>query len=278
MELDALTPGTLAKISAAFTAENKLVVETENLDGFTLHLEKHPKFDASKKIAVEIDGKKFKTEAKNRLSFSKNGKTWKAEAIDLPANAKQKGAEGPLKEAFASRHVYVYGTLDNPSQEVLNERIKIANEAANWSVYRGGFLGRYMVFPRVVADKELRPSDIEDANLIVLGTKESNAVIAQHQDVLPMHLKEDTEAFGLFYIYPLNGKYIAVSSGLPWWQQEGTSGFNFLPASLSSLTGFKDFILFEGPNKISEGYFTNQWQLPESAKEKVKASGVVEIR
>src|SRR5690606_14240058 len=148
----------------------------------------------------------------------------------------------------------------------------------NWSVYRRAFLGRYMVFPRVVSDKDLRETDVQHANLILLGTKETNAVIAQHQDVLPMHLEDESEEFGLFYIYPLNGRYVAVSSGLPWWRQASASGFNFLPTSLSSLSTFKDFILFEGSNRISEGYFTNHWNLPEAEKEKIETSRVVDFR
>lgn len=280
VEISALTPGTLASLTAKFTQTNKISVETENLDAFTLHLDGHPQFDSSKKPAVTIDGKKIKADANTTLSFYKTKNKWTAGAPQTASGTKQKGAEGPISEAFASRHVYVYGTLDNPSQEVLAERIKLANEAANWSVYRGPFLRRYMVFPRVVSDKELRQSDLENANLILLGTRETNAVIAENGEVLPLHLKGGTDQYGLFYVYPLNGKYVAVSSGIPWWKKATTSGFNFLPANLAGLAEFKNFILFENAvdNKISEGFFTNQWNVPDAEAEKLKASGVISVK
>ncbi|MCK7542179.1 MAG: hypothetical protein MZV63_70530 [Marinilabiliales bacterium] len=37
--------------------------------------------------------------------------------------------------------------------------------------------GRIMVFPGVISDKEVRQSDYVTSNLILFGTKETNAII-----------------------------------------------------------------------------------------------------
>ena len=73
-----------------------------------------------------------------------------ATKYEASATAKQAGAEGPMSEVIASRHVYIYGTADSPSPAEAQKRREQAEQAANWSVYRNAFLGRVMVFPRVV--------------------------------------------------------------------------------------------------------------------------------
>jgi hypothetical protein len=58
------------------------------------------------------------------------------------------------------------------------------------------------------------------------------------------------------------------------------SGFPYLPASLTTLSDLKDFILFKGTTKsaVAEGYFTDAWKLTEADKKKLNDSGVVTIK
>ena len=74
-----------------------------------------------------------------------------------------------------------------------------------------------MIFPRVAADKDVRPSDFQSSNLILFGTRETNGVIARFADRLPLELKAAAEGYGLAYIFPIDGRYVVVASGLPWW-------------------------------------------------------------
>lgn len=279
VSFDAITPGTLAKIDAKFSDTNKMDISTEALDAFSLNLKGHSRFAEGKIISITIDGKKVKVPSDAALSFSKVKGKWIAEKYEAPALSKEYGSEGPLFEAFTSRHVYVYGTKDNPSAEELRSRIETALQAANWSMYRGEFLGRIKFFPRVIADKEVRSSDLESANLILFGTSETNSVIEQYKDRLPVHLKvQATKDHGLFYIFPVNGKYVAVNSGLPWWTNAADpQGFSFISQVHGILSEFKDFILFKESQKniITEGYFTNVWDLSHSALQSMKASGVI---
>jgi hypothetical protein len=206
-----------------------------------------------------------------------NGK-WVSTKYEATALSKKKGAEGPIHAAFDARHIYVYGTGGNPSEAELKARMAIAEEAANWSVYRGAFLGRIMVFPRVVADRDVRQSDFETCNLILFGTKETNTVIEKYSERLPMHLNAAaTKDHGLFYIYPMDGHYLAISSGLPWWTGAQQTGFRFIPPALSVLNEQKDFLLFKdgATNVVADGYFNEGWKLNDEDGKKLESGGVM---
>ncbi|MBC7921147.1 MAG: phospholipase, partial [Ferruginibacter sp.] len=184
-----------------------------------------------------------------------------------------------ISAAFASRHLYVYGTGGNPTPEELRARTEVATQAANWSAYRGEFAGRVMFFPRVVADKDVRPSDLASANLILFGTKETNALIGKYSDRLPLQLNANATGYGLFYVFPVDGHYVAVSSGLPWWTGLLAQGYPFVPPVQRVLADFQDFILFrESPrNVVAEGHFDANWRTPENEAKALTATGVVTV-
>lgn len=274
---DKLIPGTLAKIDAKYTAPNQLDITTTSLGAFTLNLKDHPKYQSGKPLTVTIDGKKVKTQSGDAISFTKKDGKWtnaKAESTNEGKNSK---LEGPIKEAFASRHIYVYGTAGNPSQEELKKRMDLATEAANWSFYRGAFLGRIMFFPRIVADKDVRPSDFESSNLVLFGTPETNLLIEKYKDRLPLLLDQSKQSdHGLFYVYPIDGHYVAVSSGLPWWANSQGQNYRFPPA-FNEVPNLKDFVLFKNNAKevVVDGYFDNDWKLSAESRSKLAAGGVL---
>ncbi|MCF0073184.1 phospholipase [Dyadobacter sp. CY261] len=273
--------GKLAEIDAKFTKENTLEISTQNLEKFTLNLKGHPKFQSGVALSLKIDGVTVNAKTDSTLTLFRDAKKWSVEGASIMSiyTGKKKGAEGPIYDAFSSRHVYVYGTVDNPSPDELRKRMDIATQAASWSQYRGEFLGRMMFFPRVLSDKEVRPSDIETSNLILFGTKETNALIAKHAAQLPVHLKKADSAHGLFYVFPIDGHYVAVSSGLPWWAGMKDEGFPFVPVMQRKLSEFKDIIFFKesSANLLIDSYFTEAWKLDEESKRKLSTSGAVDI-
>ena len=279
VRLDKIIPGQTADIKAILNHDNLIKVTTNQLESFTLQLKDHPHYSISKKTAISIDGQLINLGIiTGTLSFEKIGKKWTAIKYSLSTQMKHQGQGGPIFDGFSSRQVYVYGTKDSPDPEVLKTRIALALQAANWSVYRGEFLGRMMFFPRVISDKEVRPSDLESSNLILFGTRESNSMITT--DVTPISLTPDNlKSYGLIYIYPNNGHYIVVSSGLPWWTGRQEKGYRFMPLEVSGLSLMKDYLLFKGDvNSIeAEGYFDNNWKLGESQKLALKNSGVVSL-
>jgi len=279
VKIDELTPGELATVDAKFTAANKVEVSTSGLGAFTLNLEGHPQFNSSGKISVSVDGQPFSLKSAGSVSFMKSKDIWANRKFTPGLTSKQPGAEGPVYEAVAGSHIYVYGTGGNPSQEELATRRAQAAAAADW-IGRGG---RIMVFPRVISDKEVRQSDYVTSNLVLFGTKETNAIIEKFADKLPIHLNADAKDYGLLYIFPMNRHYILVSSGLSWWtppkEAPGQGGLTFMGSNVEVLKMFRDFILFrESPdNSLVQGTFNHEWKLKEGDAETLKASGVIKL-
>jgi len=281
---DNLTPGVETSIDANFTGKNNLDITTSNLLAFTLNLEGHPQFDAKSKVSVTIDGKSFGVKSPDAVSFSMENGNWKNKKFTPGLFSKEHGAEGPLSDAISSNHIYVYGTQGDPSREELQARQAVASQAADWAFDRG-FAGRVMIFPRSLADNGVRQSDIETSNLVLFGTAATNSWISKYADRLPIQLNEGAEGYGLVYIYPMNGHYILINSGLPWWTPPSSSegqrgGISMIAGKGSALNAFPDFILFKGTpdNVISKGYFDNNWEIPEPEAIKLKASGVVQLK
>jgi hypothetical protein len=144
--------------------------------------------------------------------------------------------------------------------------------------------GRIMVFPRVVSDKEVRASDYVTSNLVLFGTRETNAVIEKFADNLPIHLNADQPGYGLVYIFPLNRHYVIVNSGLPWWtpaaKTAGQGGYAFMGSKVEALRKYQDFVLFResSDNIITQGIFDNNWKLPAEAAEAMKTTGAVIVK
>lgn len=200
-----------------------------------------------------------------------------------------------MSEVIASRHIYVYGTGGNPSPEELENRRARAVQAANWSVYRGPFLGRIMVFPRVVADREVRPSDLESSHLVLFGTRETNSLIVQYSDRLPIQLNaEAANEYGLLYVFPVEERYVLISSGLPWWgpaqpipgaapargAAPGRRPSPFMGDVVAlGLMGLPNFLLFQGSpeNVLVEGRFDHSWRVPEADARQLRATGAVTV-
>jgi len=283
VRFDALVPGRLASIDAQFTDANHLEIATQALDGFTLRLAGHPRFTPGQPLAVQIDGEQLDFPADDSVSFSRRDFLWVAAPYAAAPSEKRPGLEGPMREAIASRHIYVYGTAGDPTDEEQTARREQAERAAEWSVYRGWFWGRVMVFPRVVADREVRPSDVADANLVLFGTPQTNSLIAQYRDRLPLHLTESATAdYGLVYVFPLDSNYVLVNEGRPWWDRPEVAGpgspfTNVVPAM--QLFDQQDYLLFDatGGDGAVEGRFDRTWRLTDRDAALLAASGAVAV-
>jgi beta-glucosidase len=291
---DRLTPGKFAKIDAEFKAPNRLEITTADLDGFTLNLAGHPKYTRGRPVQITIDGKVL-TASGDSISLHKQDAAWSPGKFERAPDAKHPGLEGPMSEAVAKRHVYVYGTADKPSREEIQARRAVAERAAAF----GGNTqtgGRLLLNMRAIADTQVRPSDYESSDLVLFGTKETNAAIAKLADKLPLHLSAGAKDYGLLYVFPVNGHYILVNSGTPWFpltdplpQQGGgrggaggprpdiSLGIDILPTAQRALTKFGDFVLFHGTpaNVIVQGRFDDRWQIRPGDLDKMKATGVV---
>lgn len=279
VEIDGLTPGAPASIDARFAAVNRLEVTASGLDGFTLNLAGHPKFSRTGTLAVSINGSALKSPARETVSFVRAGGGWKPGRYAPAVGEKRPGLEGPISEAVASRHIYVYGTAGTNWEEELNRRREQAGRAADWSTPRR----RLLLSLKAVADRDLRETDRASANLVLFGTVSTNRLIAELSPRLPLELNPGAADYGLAFVFPVDGRYVLVSSGLPWWTGAEFSrrpGLHYTGTPASVLPALGDYILFKGSidNVIAEGRFDRNWRLPADAAARIKATGAVTIR
>lgn len=271
LRIDGLTPGILASIDAVRTG-TAIRIQTRNIDAFTISAEP----GRAPVATVTIDGAAVRMRPARTVTFTKT--TGWAAAAYTPAG-KRPGAEGPIAEAAAGRHIYVYGSIGVRTADELSVRRKIAETAAAWSSLRA----RVNLKPRVKADSEISPEDIDTADLILFGTRETNSLIARLAPTLPLALNAGAADYGLLFIAPAGKHYALVSSGLPWWtgaDEANRGGYQYAPEQYRLLGTFGDYILFKGSlaNVLAEGRFDRNWKLPAEAAARITATGTVTLR
>jgi hypothetical protein len=270
VRIDGLTPGVTGSIDARQAGAGEIRIETQNIDGFTLSLD-HPV------SSVFVDGVALRVAPAASLSFRKQSGRWTTGRI--PPAAKRFGREGPAAEVASERHIYIYGTAGAPSPDELNFRRKQAETAAAWSSERERL---QLSFP-VKADSAVTQQDLDTADLVLFGTRETNSVIAQFTDRLPLALNAGAADYGLLFIADVGKHYALVSSGLPWWtgfDDAGRQTGRFAPKTYAELSTFGDYIFFKGSlaSVVAEGRFDKNWKLPPDAAAKMMATGTVTVR
>jgi len=300
LSIDGLTPGTPAAIDAVWTAKNALKVETANVDGFTIRPGSAPGASPPAAVArvaargarrggipatvppaalltVTIDGTALRVRPAAALSFSKASGEWRAGRFD--PGGKRPGAEGPIWQAAAARHIYVYGSAGAATAEELEGRRERAATAADWSTPRA----RLALHLPVKADTAITADDLDSADLVLFGTAATNTLIARFRDRLPLALNPGAADYGLLFVAPLGKHYALVSSGLPWWtgaeEARPPVGISFAPPRFRLLQTFGDYILFKGSlnHVVAEGRFDRNWKVPADASAQMLATGTVTV-
>jgi pimeloyl-ACP methyl ester carboxylesterase len=277
VRIDSLDPGTPASIDARFTGDNEIEIQTASVYGFTLTLAGHSKFRPAAPLRLMIDGKPHSVKVQAQVSFARDGPGWKAARYTPAAGEKRPGLEGPIAEAIASRHIYVYGTGDAATPEEIRRREGQAAKAASWSTPQD----RLFVGFRSMPDSDVTDADLRSANLVLFGNRITNTLIARFARRLPLELNPSAADYGLVFVAPVDGRYVVVNSGLPWWtdarqaNRPGARGDE--PFEL--LSTFGDYILFKGSlkNVVAEGRFDRNWKVPAAEAARLKATGAVNI-
>ena len=273
IRIDRLTPGTPASIDASAVPGEPVTIATRNVDAFTVEL---------RTSRIRIDGAVFTTRPAAALSFHRTPNGWRAGLSVPAAGDKRRGAEGPLARVITARHLYVYGTADNPPPGELERRRREAEAAATWST---ATVPLRVSFP-VVADRDVSPADAKSANLVLFGTAETNRLIARAGVGVPLALHPSAADYGLVCLAADNGRYLLINSGLPWWTGADQARRGAEPRRRPPyppwrvLETFADFIVFKGSleNVVAEGRLENDWSIPPAAAATIKATGAVQLR
>lgn len=262
VRIDGMTPGSAASIEVTREVGNAATVKTHGVDAFTLRPERAL-------ASVDVGGTTVRVRSGAVSLRIVDGK-WR-ETNTAPSGEKGPGAEGPIAAAFAGRCVYVYGTRDAAAAGEAARRRAVAETAARWE---NG---------EVKADVEVTAEDIASANLILFGTAATNATIARLAPLLPLALSPGAADYGLVFVAAVEGRYVVVNSGLPWWTGAAEAvrgGDEFQPMPLRVAGTFGDFVLFRGSleHVVAEGHFDRWWRVPKDAAVRMAASGTVTFR
>jgi predicted esterase len=269
LRIDGLTPGVLAAVDARRLPNGEVAVTTQGIDGFTLTLDRLP--------AIAIDGATLRIRPGTPLCFTRTAGKWRAARFE--PQGKRPGAEGPIVEAVRARHIYVYGTLGG-GPDALEARKRVAETAAAWSGARGARVVLNLV---VKADIAVTRDDLDNADLVLFGTRETNSLIARFAPTLPLALNPGAADYGLLFVASTGKRYLLVSSGLPWWtgaEEARRGGPPFAPDRYRLLSTFGDYILFKGSlaNVVAEGRFDTNWKVPPADSARLMASGTVTVQ
>lgn len=174
---------------------------------------------------------------------------------------------GPIEDAFGGPVLIVEGTLGDLSEREAIESV-VQGLQEEWRE-------TYFVESRVKRDNELKAADLEKYNLIVVGDKQTNALIGRISELLPLRVVADRVSLGgrafqgehLGYEFispnPLNPKRYVVVVGMNKWARVKDWRLN------PSRDGISDFVVYDlrgpAPRKLGVGYFEDAfWQRPAS--------------
>lgn len=263
VQIEPAPPGQLATIDINTTRIQTQNVAALNLGGV-----------AEQATTLTIDSTSLRVPRNTALAFTKIGDAWtlaRPTVVQVPVPA--------IAAAVSGRHIYVYPTLGIHSEEELAAGRHLAEQAAAWSSPRT----HLNLALQVKEDRAISNEDIQSADLVLFGTRETNSVIARFAGRLPIELSPGAADYGLLFIISTGAHYALVSSGLPWWtgaDDVRRGGYHLAPEPYRLLTTFGDYILFKGSlsNVVSEGFYDANWAIPPESAARMLATGTVTIR
>jgi len=251
--------------------DRRIEVKTQNVQRFALSLSSD--LLPYGRIVFLIDGKKsgYVFRADRKVFFHKRGNRFRMGRSKSPPWSKSPEHYGPIKQAYFSPFVLVYGTKgDSLKTEITLHQARL--EATRWWRRANGFV-------EILPDTEITREIMQDYNLILFGGPEENFITSKLTRNLPIRIKGKKILFGekeisgdgiaTEYIYPNPAcpqKFIFVHQGV---DLEGLKLSTFF-TTLYSGAGLPDFIIFDDKVKykgwggvLGAGFFNSDWQMDE---------------
>ena len=251
--------------------DNRIKVNTQNISQFTLFLSEH--FLPFGEILLLINGEEISYAFKNseKLTFSKREDKFQVGELKHLGLKKSSSFYGPIKQAYFSPFVLVYGTNgDSATTELTLHQARL--EATRWWRRANGFV-------EIIPDTEVTDEIMNDYNLILFGGADENLITAKINENLPIKVKDGEILLGekrikgkqiaveFIYPNPLNPeRFVFVHEGN---DLEGLSLSDFF-TTIYSGAGLPDFIIFDDRVRqkgwggvICAGFFDSDWQIDE---------------
>jgi len=251
--------------------ENRIEIKTRNVQQFNLSLSKE--LISYGRMVFLIDGEKigYSFKESKKLAFFKKGNRFQIGKSKLSPLRKSPELYGPIKQAYFSPFILVYGTKgDSLVTEITLHQARL--EATRWWRNANGFT-------EILPDTEVTEELMEDYNLILFGGAEENFVTSKLSKGLPIKIEDQKVYLGMKeisydglaieYIYPNPThprRLVFVHEGVG---LDGLKLSTFFNAIYSG-AGLPDFIIFDNEVKYkgwggvrSAGFFDSNWQIDE---------------
>jgi predicted esterase len=269
--------------------DSAIIIQTNNIRAFTLNLNEN--LIRPGKIRLLINNQEIKhaihsmpyalslmQEASGLWRITSGFESGSRSIRVKERNLKVAATYGPIKQAYFSPFVLVYGTKgDSTMTELLLHQARI--QALTWWIRANGQV-------EVLPDSEVTQSIVDKYNLILFGNAQTNAVTARINNKLPIRILDGQAQlnisgverkassvkrlygnFGIIFVYPnpLNPKkLILVYEGTTEKGQKLSDRFG----TLYSGAGLPDFLILGEKVKQkgwggvkAAGFFSNQWKL-----------------
>jgi hypothetical protein len=177
-------PLSFGRIEVVAEAQGEVRARPTGLDAFTLS---PPEEITGPRWSARVGRQDWSGPAGVRLRARREDGRWVfSEADPTPEAAPTKlgGLPGPIADAFASPFLIVAGG----SAEDRAEADFLAARWARWMIRRGA--------PRVVSHRDVRPSHVEDLNLVLCGRPGSHTVLDRVADRLPARVEPGSITVG----------------------------------------------------------------------------------
>jgi pimeloyl-ACP methyl ester carboxylesterase len=261
-------PGHRTSVEAGAGATT--TIRTENVS----RLQLRPSRDLDFGENLELDGTRIDgLDVRGSLDLQRSADgSWTVADTGPLSGEKRPGLAGPFGDLFHAETVLVTGTTGSAEETFFNAWC--AHDAAgffkkwNGGVHRGGIPGESWVDLAIVTDEEWASRDIADetrtTNVIAYGTVESNGLIADVADRIPVSVTRDEIRVGdrsftgdgvaLIAVMPhpdRRGGYLAIHGGT---SPDATAAGAHLNLQL-----LPDYLVYDAEHVLEWGFFDNDW-------------------
>lgn len=201
-----------------------------------------------------------------------------AETITRPdsgAQSKRSGLYGPMRHVHYDPYRIVYGTAGDES--ITDISLSLANLRSHRLVDRA------RAPAPVIRDVDVTENIKESYNLILIGTPETNRILAEYNDAVPISVGDETVTvgdqtyegeYGVQYVYPTpdqDDQLLQVVTGTSMSGLRLNELVNWIPTHTPSpdYMIFDDDFRFQGFNAcLAAGYFDRNWELENAIDER----------
>ncbi len=255
-----------------------IVIKTESVTSLKIDLGGSSSVWNRRRIPVEIDGDEVvaldRGDATGFQCELVRDRHWQLADLPKPGLHKRHGLQGPIDDAFCDRFIFVIPSrpaAHGAVQRWIDRELKYAPN--RWRRLMRGDV-------RIVQDTMLTDQQIATCNLICFGDFLSNRFLTKIAGNLPFRWDREnivvgettynanTHAAVFCYPNPANpNRYIVVNSGMTYRDFSNVSNSRqiaMLPDWAIVNVETKVDAIFPG-EVVAEGFFDEQWQLPETA-------------